>query len=62
MKTTKTLKVGDIIEMNFGIEELRITYIVSKDRVDACSPEDLNSKGIGIPVYWIKRKKKQHGC
>jgi hypothetical protein len=60
MKSTKTLKVGDEVEMNYLIPNQIIIAIVSDDRVDVRDVQFYKKEpkggGIGVPVSWIKRK------
>jgi len=51
-------KVGDVVEMNFGIKPQRVVKIPTQSRLDVT---DLNGteRGIGVPLSWVKGKLKK---
>lgn len=52
-------KVGDVVEMNYGIKPQRIVGIPTQSRVDVTDLKDGSEKGIGVPLSWVKGKLKK---
>lgn len=55
----KLYKIGDIVEMNYGIKPQRVVKIPTQDRLDVSDVKDGSDKGVGVPLSWVKGKLKK---